>query len=66
MITENEPNVVANSRYNINQTCALLNVSRKTLAKYTTAGQIKCGYRPVTMRKFYTGLAILQFWRASV
>ncbi len=66
MITCNEPQVVATSRYSIGETCAILNITRKTLAKYTKAGLIKCGYRPQTYRKFYTGLNIMKFWRAAV
>ena len=66
MITCNEPQVVATSRYSIGETCAILCINRKTLAKYTKAGLIKCGYRPHTFRKFYTGLDIMKFWRAAV
>lgn len=66
MITCNEPQVIATSRYSIGQTCTMLNINRKTLAKYTKSGLIKCGYRPQTLRKFYTGLEIIKFWRAAV
>lgn len=66
MITSDEPQVNASSRYSINETCAILCISRKTLAKYTKAGLIQCGYRPQTLRKFYTGLSIMKFWRAAV
>ena len=37
-MTCDEPNVRALSRYDINQTCALLSISRKTLLKYTVRG----------------------------
>lgn len=66
MITTDEPQVKASSRYTIGQTCSILNISRKTLAKYTVAGLIQCGYRKPAMRKFYTGTAILTFWRAAL
>ena len=66
MITCNEPQVIATSRYSIGQTCTMLNINRKTLAKYTKSGLIKCGYRPQTLRKFYTGMEIIKFWRAAV
>jgi DNA-binding transcriptional MerR regulator len=66
MITCDEPQVTANSRYSIGQTCSILCISRKTLAKYTNAGLIQCGYRKPTLRKFYTGVDILRFWRAKV
>ena len=65
-ITRNEPVVNAVSRYSINETCALLGISRKTLKKYTDLALIDCGFRKATLRKYYTGLAILKFWRASV
>lgn len=60
-----EPQVVATGRYNIGQTCLLLGISRNTLFKYTLNGTIKCGYRP-NLRKFYTGLEILRFWRMQI
>jgi len=66
MITSEEPIVVPTSRYNVNQTCELLTISRKTLGKYTSTGMIKCGLRKANMRKFYTGSEILAFWRRSV
>ena len=65
-VTSNKPEVIATSRYSINETCAILGITRKTLAKYTTAGQIECGFRKATLRKFYTGLSILKFWMAAV
>ncbi|SDO13843.1 hypothetical protein SAMN04487900_110107 [Prevotella communis] len=66
MITSDEPKVTASSRYSIGQTCAILCIDRKTLGRYTKSGLIKCGYRPQSLRKFYTGLDIMKFWRASV
>ena len=63
-VTSNKPEVVA--CYSINETCALLGITRKTLAKYTTTGQIECGFRKATLRKFYTGLSILKFWQQAV
>ena len=65
-VTSSKPEVVATSRYSINETCALLGITRKTLAKYTTAGLIECGFRKATLRKFYTGLSILKFWQQAV
>ena len=58
-LTSNKPEVIATSRYSINETCAIL-------GKYTTAGQIECGFRKATLRKFYTGLSILKFWMAAI
>lgn len=65
MVTCDEPNVRSNSRYSINETCALLGITRKTLAKYTRDGLIQCGFKP-DLRKFYTGVEILKFWRAAM
>lgn len=64
-MVNDEPNVRCNSRYSIKETCALLGINRKTLAKYTKAGFIKCGFRP-TLQKFYTGKEIANFWRSAV
>ena len=65
-ISCNEPDVIATSRYSINETCALLGITRKTLLKYTRCGMIDCGFRKTTLKKFYTGLAILNFWKGIV
>ena len=65
-VTSNKPEVLSTSRYSINETCAILGITRKTLAKYTTAGLIECGFRKATLQKFYTGIAILKFWMAAV
>ena len=53
-------------RLRINETCAILGITRKTLAKYTTAGLIECGFRKATLQKFYTGISILKFWQQAV
>lgn len=65
-VTSNKPEVIVTSRYSIRETCAILGITRKTLAKYTTAGLIECGFRKATLQKFYTGIAILKFWMAAV
>lgn len=65
-VTSNESKVIATSRYSINETCELLGITRKTLQKYTMFGLIKCGFRKATMKKFYTGLEIMKFWRTAV
>lgn len=66
MITQDEPKVKPASRYSINQTCDILTITRKTLAKYTKYGYIRCGIRKDTLRKFYLGREIMRFWRATV
>ena len=65
-MTIEEPNVSANSRYDINAACTLLGVSRKTLGKYTSAGLIKCGIRACNGRKFYLGSELLRFWKEKM
>ena len=65
-VTSNKPEVLPTSRYSISETCAILGITRKTLAKYTTSGLIECGFRKATLQKFYTGIAILKFWMAAV
>lgn len=51
-VTSNKPEVIATSRYSISETCAILGITRKTLAKYTTAGQIECGLERPPCRNF--------------
>lgn len=65
MITSTEPRVSANGRYSINETCNLLGIHRNTLLRYTEQGIIKCGIRRSTMRKFYSGMEILKFWKGQ-
>lgn len=66
MITQDEPRVNPTSRYDINATCRLLTISRKTLAKYTKAGYIQCKMHKSTNKKFYVGQEIRRFWLATV
>lgn len=60
-----EPNISTSGRYSISETCNALGISRETLRKYTTSGEIKCSYRRATQRKFYKGSDILSFWKAT-
>lgn len=66
MITAIEPNVSAEGRYSVSQTCIALGIHRNTLHKYTELGLIKCGFRRETARKFYKGSEIVRFWRAQL
>lgn len=66
MIASNEPKVMPTGRYSVSETCRALGICRNTLLRYTQAGMIKCGFRRHTRRKFYTGMEILKFWRATV
>lgn len=65
-MVHDEPNVILTSRYDTKEACTLLGITRKTLLRYTKYGTIKCGYRKATMKRFYTGLAILKFWQEQV
>lgn len=66
MITATEPQVAANGRYSVSQTCTALGIHRNTLFKYTEAGLIKCGFRRESARKFYLGSEIVRFWKAQL
>lgn len=61
MVNE-KPNVKATNRYNVQEACKILGITRKTLLKYTNNGLIECGVRKATNRKFYTGLSLQTFW----
>lgn len=66
MITATEPVVNATSRYSIAEAAKILGVHRNSIINYTKSGLLKCGIRKATKRKFYTGIEILKFWRASI
>lgn len=65
-MTTTEPQVTPNGRYNIEQTCQLLGISRNTLCRYVKRGRIRFGVRRSTGRKFYLGSDILQFWKLQM
>lgn len=66
MISPVEPNVNELGRYSVMETCAALGIHRNSLRKYTEQGLIKCGFRRLSARKFYSGREILKFWRAQL
>lgn len=66
MMTSEEPKVSAEGRYSVGQTCTLLGIHRNTLRRYTEEGRIKCGFRRMDARKFYTGREITRLWRAQL
>ena len=66
MLTVNEPNVSASSRYTVAETCKILGICRNTLLKYTNMGAINYGMRRSMRHKFYTGREILRFWRSQI
>lgn len=64
-----EPKVILNGRYSINETCKLLGICRDTLYRYThDTCEIKCGIveRGGRIRKFYLGKEILRFWSNQI
>jgi hypothetical protein len=65
-MTNCEPDCKPTSRYSANEAAALLGIHRNSLRKYTDEGKIKCGFHKATLRKFYTGTAILAFWRQTM
>ena len=67
MVNE-EPQVSPTSRYSIQEAAAILGIHRNTLRRLTNIGPtgITCQHRKSNGRKFYTGLEIVKFWRASV
>ena len=64
-MTNVEPKVRPEGRYNMNETATLLGIHRNTLRTYTDKGYIKCRYRKRTLAKFYLGEEVLRFWRES-
>ena len=66
MITAIEPKVDEAGRYSVMETCAALGIHRNSLRKYTEQGLIRCGFRKLTARKFYSGREILKIWRAQL
>ena len=61
MVSE-QPNVSPAARYSVNQTFAILGISRRTLYRATDAGRIHCGYRKGDMKRFYKGSEITRYW----
>ena len=67
-MVNDEPKVSPTARYSIGEAAAILGIHRNTLRRYTNIGPIgiKCQFRRSNGRKFYTGLEIVKFWRASM
>ena len=55
-----------NRRYDIKETCALLDMSRKTLRKYTLAGEIHLVLHEPSGKQFYEGAEIERFYKATI
>lgn len=67
MVNE-EPKVSPTARYSIEEAAALLGIHRNTLRRHTNTGPtgISCSFRKSNGRRFYTGLEIVRFWRATL
>lgn len=52
-------------KYSVTQVCALLEIDRHTLQRWTEAGHIKCGYNRHNGRKFYKGSELERFFNAE-
>ena len=53
------------AKYSVTQVCALLEIDRHTLQRWTEAGHIKCGYNRHNGRKFYKGSELMRFFNAQ-
>lgn len=65
-MTPIEPMVDVAGRYSITETCSALRIHRNTLRQHTEGGLIKCGFRRVNGRKFYTGAEIKRYWKSHL
>ena len=66
MITATEPRCMDEGRYTTMQTCAILGIHRKNLARYVEGGGITPRIRKAEGRKVYRGVDIKKLWRASL
>lgn len=57
--------VIDNKKYNVTETCSILNITAKTLRTRTKAGKIICGYNKSNNRKYYFGREIKKHYNAS-
>lgn len=61
-----EPSVNLTQRYSVNETAALLNISRNTVGRLVKRGELRLGgMKPHGKRlyPFYYGRDILKYWR---
>lgn len=67
MVSE-EPKISPTARYSIGEAASILGIHRNTLRRHTNVGPtgIQCKYRKSNNRRYYTGLEIIRFWRASI
>lgn len=65
-MTQFEPKVAPNGRYDTKTTCERLDIGRSTLNRYRKAGLIHTRLHKANMRPFYIGAEITQLWRMTV
>lgn len=53
-------------RYTVKETCEILGICRKTLWKYTKAGEIYAGFHKPSGYIFYLGEEIERFYRCTI
>ena len=53
------------AKLSVTQVCALLEIDRHTLQRWTEAGHITCGYNRHNGRKFYKGSELMRFFNAQ-
>lgn len=58
--------VESDRRYSILETCEILNISRKTLRKYTKSGDISMTLHGPSKQMSYTGRDIEKFYKATI
>jgi predicted site-specific integrase-resolvase len=64
-LTPDRPNAKLDGRYCINETCAMLGMTRQTLLKYSDSGEIRYRLRQNGKKKFYLGSEIIKFWERN-
>ncbi len=64
-MTEKEPIVDKDARYDLRDAARLLGVCRSTLHTYIKCGDLAVGVHHYTGKKFVLGASILNFWRGE-
>lgn len=64
-MTQIQPNVAPEGRYELKEAAAALQIDRSTLLRYTHRGKIRCGIRKSNGHRVWTGAEIIRLWRAE-
>lgn len=59
------PNIAVDERFNLTETARILGISRSSLYRYITDGNIKFGIRKINGSKFVTGGEIIRIWKSQ-